>query len=157
VPDRPDSQGSQTGVPLNFVVPAPAILSAGATSPAAVPAASGRTDRDSTSDPVPGIWPPSPRNGVGLEDNEDEAVQAGILAPEANLDEARLWQRASDACFADSPDRSWLGEAGDTPWAGTNLGRSPDAAAAVAALAFLGGSWTARRVDSQRRRRGCPG
>jgi len=46
------------------VVPAPAILSAGATSPAAVPAASGRTDRDSTSDPVPGVRPPSPRQAV---------------------------------------------------------------------------------------------
>jgi hypothetical protein len=62
---------------------------------------------------------------------------------------SELRQRACDACFADG---SWLAEDRDTLWSGTNLGAAPDAAA-VAALAFLGGSWNAQRIDSQPRRR----
>jgi hypothetical protein len=61
-----------------------------------------------------------------------------------------LRQRACDACFTDG---SWLAEKRDALWAGTDLGRAPEAASAAVALAFLGGSWRAGRAQSQERRR----
>jgi hypothetical protein len=143
-----DGLGSLAGIPRNFALPAP-ILSAVATPPAAV---STGTDRDATSDLVPGIWPPSPPtesgDGAALEDSEGE--QAGVLAPAANPGEALLWQGARDAYFA-SDWAAWLADS--APIRPEEATQAADTPAAVALALALTGWWGVRAMETETRRR----
>jgi hypothetical protein len=162
VPDGALSQRSlAVGLP-DFGPQAPVVVSATA-APAAVP--TGR-DRASANGLIPGQRPPSRRGESSGDaalppDEARDTASAEGLVPGANLagvpfDPNRdvapgidQRQGACDACFADG---SWLAQNRDTLWAGTNFGQAPEVVA-VAALAFLGGSWSAQRTESQERRR----
>jgi uncharacterized repeat protein (TIGR01451 family) len=143
-PDRPVSQAS---VLLNLVTPAPVLLSSVAMPPAMVTTG---TDRDSASDPVPGLWPSRTRRDGGNEatqQDDRETEEAIPLAPA----EVRLWQRASDACFADD---SWMpGQADTAPAQPEDAAQTTEApAAAVLALA-MAGWWGARPKAAASRKR----
>jgi hypothetical protein len=168
--DGAGTVGSLAGVQFNFGPRTAAVLSDAATVPAAGAVGS---DRESATVLVPGLRPPVSRvDGGGADealpgDEAEGAAPAGPLSPraqpadppedpdaEAQAD-VLLRQRARDACFADG---SW---GADLAGPGTPLPRgaaessrpAPAAAIAAATLAFLGGCWGARRVETEERRR----
>jgi uncharacterized repeat protein (TIGR01451 family) len=125
----------------SLAVAAPVLLPTTATAPAA---ASAETDRETTSAPVPGVWPPNRKesgNGAALD------KQAPALPP---ANPAELRQSTNDAFFAgdsgadDLADTLALLPGGAAPATG---------AAAAAALALaLGGWWGAQPAATEPRK-----
>jgi hypothetical protein len=133
VPDGAANQRGLAGVLRDVGPHAPMVVSAASPVPPAVPSVA---------------WGSRRLFGRRVGSGADQAGQSFDSNPAAAPGIG--WrQRACDACFADG---SWLAEDRDTPLAGPNLGRVPEAASA-AALAFLSGSWSARRVETEERRR----
>jgi hypothetical protein len=148
VQDRP---GNPAANPLNLAAPAPAVLLAGATSPASDLAG---TDRDCVSIPAPTVRPPSlptKSGGGAMRDDDEASEQAGGLLSMATASDAVLlrWQGANDACFARDLSAQL---ANSTPILPENA--APVTNAATVALAVvLGIGWGTQAVETERRER----
>src|SRR5262249_28764373 len=128
----PDGLIRQANVPLNVANPTPPILSVVATP---TPSFLAGTDRGSTTNLVPGLWPRTPgrKNGSGAVLEGDRARERPeALPPAVDAADELLWQRASAAWFATD---SGAADVGDTATILPGNTAPATSAAAVAALA----------------------